>query len=47
VRVVAAGLASLTGSGLVRPGHGRPPSGVCLPALGEPGSAELLFVTQC
>jgi hypothetical protein len=37
VRVAAAGLASLTGPGLVRPGHGRPPSGVCLPALGEPG----------
>jgi hypothetical protein len=45
VRVVAAGLASLTGPGLVRLGHGRPPSVVCLPALGEPGSAELLFAT--
>jgi hypothetical protein len=47
VRVAAAGLASLTGPGLVGPGHGRPPSVVCLPALGEPGSAELLFATQC
>jgi hypothetical protein len=47
VRVAAAGLASLTGPGLIRPGHGRPPSGVCLPALGEPGSVELLFATQC
>jgi hypothetical protein len=37
VRVAAADLASLTGPGLVRPGHGRPPSGVCLPAQGEPG----------
>jgi hypothetical protein len=47
VRVAAAGLPSLTGPGLVRPGHGRPPSGVCLPAQGEPGSAELLFASQC
>jgi hypothetical protein len=46
-RVAAAGLASLTGPVLVRPVHGRPPSGVCQPALGEPGSAELLFATQC
>jgi hypothetical protein len=37
VRVAAAGLASLIGPGLVRPGNGRPPSGVCLLALGEPG----------
>jgi hypothetical protein len=45
--VRVAGLASLTGPGLVRPGHGRPPSVVCVPALDELGSAELLFATQC
>jgi hypothetical protein len=28
-------------------GHGRPLLFVCVPALGEPGSAELLFATQC
>jgi hypothetical protein len=47
VRVAAAGLASLTGPGHVRFGHGRPPSCVCLPAQGESGSDELLFASQC